>query len=246
MKNSLSFLLVIICLALSCQMRQTAFAQAPRTIEIGPHFGATGYVGDLNVWRELKQWDWKHLHQFDYNVGALARFNLDPRWSFRMDYSYLKLNAQDAITAWVPSASQEFHSTLHDLSLIAEFNFLDYYTGRLDNSISPYLFGGVSGFFCNGSFDFNKNALNLSVPFGVGCKISITKRLASTVEWRMHYTLTDNLEDCDIAPYANNGANKDWFGMFNLSITYKFDITNGSLLSKLLLVLSPFYYQQRM
>ena len=79
MKNSLSFLLVIICLALSCQMRQTAFAQAPRTIEIGPHFGATGYVGDLNVWRELKQWDWKHLHQFDYNVGALARFNLDPR-----------------------------------------------------------------------------------------------------------------------------------------------------------------------
>ena len=163
-----------------------------------------------------------------------------------MDYSYLKLNAQDAITAWVPSASQEFHSTLHDLSLIAEFNFLDYYTGRLDNSISPYLFGGVSGFFCNGSFDFNKNALNLSVPFGVGCKISITKRLASTVEWRMHYTLTDNLEDCDIAPYANNGANKDWFGMFNLSITYKFDITNGSLLSKLLLVLSPFYYQQRM
>lgn len=253
MKNRLHSFSVTLCLLLLCLVGRSVYAQAPRTIEVGPHFGATGYVGDLNVWRGLKQWDWKHLHQLDFNVGAVVRYNYDSRWTFRIDYSFLRLNAQDPIAAWVPSAAQPFHASLHDLSFITEFNFLDYYTGQSEHSISPYIFAGLSGFYSpqreKPYFEFQKKPfkidLPLSIPFGVGCKISLAKRWASTVEWRMHYSLTDRLEGVTIADYADNRQTNDWFGMFNLSFTYKFELQDGSLLQKLLLVLSPFYYTQR-
>ena len=278
MKNRLHFLFVTICLALLFQTGRNVFAQAPRTIEVGPHFGATAYVGELNVWRDLGQWDWKHHHQLDYDFGALARFNYNSRWSFRLDYTFLKINACDPVTAWRPQAKLNFRSTVHDLALMVEFNFLDYYTGRSGSEISPYIFGGVSGFMFNthsltgnaavdaenltqNPTDFyldENNALqpaekknyNLSIPFGVGCKLSLTKHLATSLEWRMHYTFTDYLDDVSglygdglvvnnydySDPTGNftagqqrgNSQTNDWFGMINLSLTWKFVIPNAS------------------
>lgn len=281
MKNRLHFLFVAICLALLCQTGQKAFAQAPRTIEVGPHFGGTAYVGDLNVWRNLGQWDWKHLHQLDYDLGALARFNYNSRWAFRLDYTYLRVNASDPVTAWRPEALLNFRSTAHDVALMVEFNFLDYYTGRSGSEISPYIFGGVSGFMykthpltgvanidsenltANNTdyyLDENntlqpalKSNYSLSIPFGVGCKLSLTEHLATSLEWRMHYTLTDYLDDVsglygpDGQHFVVNGYDcsdpsgrfgegdqrgnsqtNDWFGMLNLSLTWKFVIPDNS------------------
>ena len=91
----------------------------------------------------------------------------------------------------------------------------------------------------------------LSIPFGIGCKVSISKHLAATVEWRMHYTLTDYLdgvhanyaethatakgydftdptETFDAGYQRGNSQTNDWFGMLNLSLTWKFVIPNSS------------------
>ena len=309
MRNRLHSLFVTICLLAFCQVGQIAFAQAPRTIEVGPHFGGTAYVGDLNVWRGLGEWNWKKLHQLDYDLGALVRYNPNSRWAFRLDYSYLKVNAFDPVTAWRPESMLQFRSTVHDLSLMVEFNFLDYYTGKSGSEISPYLFAGVSGFmfkcrplyteyvldgqsvtvpddfYLNGD-DVNtdyfyenttsgsqitpavKNNYSFSIPFGIGCKLSLTKHLATSLEWRMHYTFTDYLDDVSgvygpddqhvlllkdgtIGNGAHEGPNvvfdftdptgrfkegdqrgnsmsKDWFGMVNLSFTWKFVIPDNS------------------
>ena len=245
-------MMVTMCLALMCLAGSMSFAQNPQTIEVGPHFGATTYAGDLNVWRNLGQWDWKGLKQFHYDLGAVIRYNYDSRWSFRLDYSYLHLRAGDSLATWRPEDNLNFRSTVNDLSLIVEFNFLDYYTGKKDKSISPYIFGGISGMMYdvqpfNGADSLYINDLHedehgvdvfsigkerkgyyyaLSIPFGVGCKISISEHLASTVEWRMHYTLTDYLDGVH-GNYANglqrgNAHTNDWFGMLNLSFTWKF------------------------
>jgi hypothetical protein len=48
MKRRLHILLTAFCLILLGQAGSRAYAQAPQTIEVGPHFGATAYVGDLN------------------------------------------------------------------------------------------------------------------------------------------------------------------------------------------------------
>ena len=289
MKKRLLFWLITFLLVLMGWTGNGAFAQNPQTIEVGPHFGATSYVGELNVWRNLPKWDWKALNQFHYDLGAVVRYNYDSRWAFRLDYTYGTFRARDVVAAWRPEAKLNFRSTLHDLALMAEFNFLNYYTGRPDSSISPYIFAGVSGFrYCvrpnTGDetldkyyFDFStvkddqdsfevveeivsKNAL--SIPFGVGCKLSLSKHLAATLEWRMHYTLTDYLDgvhgvypgdsEHQTKPTINangetvqydftdpsglfsedqqrgNAPTNDWFGMVNLSSTWKFVIPNNS------------------
>ena len=212
MKKRLRFLLMAFCLIFLGQCR-LSYAQNPQTIEVGPHFGASSYIGELNVWRNLDQWQWKQFNQFHYDWGVLARYNYDSRWSFRIDYTHGKVRACDSIAAWRPDADLNFQSTVNDLSLMVEFNFLDYYTGHVSNVISPYIFGGVSGFMFE-TKPFTKNLLideiplqaqpteaisyskySLSVPFGLGCKMSLSKHLATTVEWRMHYTFTDYLDD---------------------------------------------------
>lgn len=36
---------------------------------------------------------------------------------------------------------------------------------------------------------------SFSIPFGIGCKMSLTKNIGVTLEWRMHYTLNDGLDN---------------------------------------------------
>lgn len=213
MRKRLRFWLVTMMLALMSQTPLFVNAQNPQTIEVGPHFGVTSYIGELNTWKNLQKWEWKSLNQFDYDLGAVARFNYDSRWAFRLDYSYARLRARDIVTAWRPEAELTFQSKVHDLSLIAEFNFLNYYTGHPQASVSPYIFAGVSGFlFKTNSFTGDETidqhvlqkSKSLSIPFGVGCKMSISKHLAATIEWRMHYAFTDYLDDCSGVYPADN------------------------------------------
>lgn len=206
MKKRLRFLIVTMGLVFLNLAGAVLYAQSPRTIEVGPHFGGTAYFGDLNVWRNMKQWDWKSLKQFHYDLGAVVRYNYDTRWSFRLGYSHLKVRAGDAVAVWRPQSKLNFQSTVDDLSLMTEFNFFDYYTGKNDKGFSPYIFAGISGLMYyvqpfTGEKDIDQYRLGngrrfaISIPFGVGCKISISEHLATTVEWRMHSALTDRLDD---------------------------------------------------
>lgn len=261
MTRRLLFLMVTMSLILLNHGGSALYAQAPQTIEVGPHIGVTTYAGDLNVWRNLSQWDWKKMNQFHYDWGAVVRFNYDSRWAFRLDYTHLRLRACDSVAAWRPQGNLNFKSTVDDLSFIVEFNFLDYYTGKRDKSISPYVFAGVSGLmyyvqpftgvdtldamYINGLHEGANGAdvfsigetrkgryFALSIPFGVGCKLSVSEHLAATVEWRTHYTLTDYLDGVHgnyTAPEGyqrGNARTNDWFGMLNLSLTWKFVIPN--------------------
>jgi opacity protein-like surface antigen len=280
MEKRLRFWFVTLCLILMGQTAQIANAQAPKTIEIGPHFGASSYVGELNVWKNLKEWDWKKMNQFDYNLGVVARYNYDMRWAFRFDYTHGRVKACDTTAAWRPEAMLNFRSTVNDFSFMVEFNFLDYYTGYPTSAISPYIFAGFSVFLYDTkpftripSVDevHLRDTINFSIPFGVGCKLSLTKHLAATIEWRMHYTFTDYLDDVgglyvhdkvhsDIDGYdlfdpsglfhenqqRGNSQTNDWFGMINVSVTYKFLVEDPFALKRLLLKLFPFYYKDRL
>ena len=255
MKRRLRFLLVMCFLILLGWSGSEAFAQFPETIEVGPHFGVTSYVGELNVWRQLPKWPKKKYNQFYYDLGGVVRYNYDTRWAFRLDYSYLKVRAKDFVTAWRPQGKLTFKTTAHDLSLLAEFNFLDYYTGRRERSFSPYIFAGISGlayyvqpntgidsvdvFYLNhikmdsltgaDSFIAGKEregfSYALSIPFGVGVKVSLSKHLGATLEWRMHYTFTDYLDGV-------SGTYPDQWENQCIVATYKTDEDGNYLFSQ--------------
>ena len=229
MEKRLHFWFVTLCLILLGQLSPIANAQDPRTIEVGPHFGGTAFIGDFEPWKQI----WENPKQLRCGVGVLARYNYDLRWSYRIDYTYLQLHAEGRYYG-------EMDQSLHDLSLLVEFNFHDYYTGRSGSEYSPYIFAGLSAFYpipVSLSLFGASLPFGLSLPFGIGYKVSLSKRFAATLDLKMHCTFSDGLDGGGVG----NTLSTDWFGMVNLSFTYKF-VPGSSFLSRLLLVLSPFYY----
>lgn len=159
----------------------------------------------------------------DLQFGGVVRYNYNNRWTFRFDYSRAKVKADDAKLNWRPERGLNFVSNINDFSLVAEFNFIEYYTGNPKKNVSPYLFGGISVFqyttYANvggtlvdlgdhateGPEDpeakwydkmFGKTSpIGVSIPFGFGVKFSVSRHMAATVEWRMQKTFTDYLDD---------------------------------------------------
>ncbi len=213
MYRKLRYLLILSCLAIFAQAN--AQFDDPKTLEIGPHAGMGYYMGDLNPTLPFAQ------AQLQY--GGLVRFNYDNRWTFRFDYSRVTVTADDTKLSWRPERGLNFTSKINDFSLVAEFNFLEYYTGNPKKNVSPYIFGGISVFqytvFANVGdrlvdlsdyategpepadakwYDkmFGKTSpIGVSIPFGMGVKFSVSRHMAATVEWRMQKTFTDYLDD---------------------------------------------------
>lgn len=213
MYRKLRYLLILSCLAFFAQAN--AQFDDPKTLEMGPHVGMGYYMGDLNPTLPFAQ------AQLQY--GGLVRFNYDNRWTFRFDYSRVTVTADDTKLNWRPERGLNFTSKINDFSLVAEFNFLEYYTGNPKKNVSPYIFGGISVFqytvFANVGdqlvnlsdyategpepadakwYDkmFGKTSpIGVSIPFGMGVKFSLSRHMAATVEWRMQKTFTDYLDD---------------------------------------------------
>ena len=213
MYRKLRYLLILSCLAIFAQAN--AQFDDPKTLEIGPHAGMGYYMGDLNPTLPFAQ------AQLQY--GGLVRFNYDNRWTFRFDYSRVTVTADDTKLSWRPERGLNFTSKINDFSLVAEFNFLEYYTGNPKKNVSPYIFGGISVFqytvFANVGDQFvnlsdyategpepadakwydkmfgKTSPVGISIPFGMGVKFSVSRHMAATVEWRMQKTFTDYLDD---------------------------------------------------
>ena len=186
----------------------------PQTLEVGPHVGLSYYMGDLNPMLPFAQ------SQLEY--GGVVRFNYNSRWTFRFDYSHATVKASDEEIGWRPERGLNFTTLINDFSLVAEFNFLEYYTGNPKRNVSPYIFGGISVFqytafanvgdelidlsnYATEALDPNAkwyekmfgktSSIGVSIPFGMGVKFSLSRHMAATVEWRMQKTFTDYLDD---------------------------------------------------
>ncbi len=272
MLRELRLLLIISCLAVVFQAK--AQFDDPKTIEVGPHVGASYYMGDLNPMIPFAQ------SRLQY--GAVVRYNYDSRWSFRFDYSHATVKADDEVTNWRPERGLNFMTKINDFSLVTEFNFIEYYTGNPKRNVSFYIFGGISAFQYTPYAIVGGNNVNLrdyatepdnpdakwyeklsaksmpvgfSIPFGIGVKLSLSKHMAATLEWRMQKTFTDYLDDVATvypeqhAIYSDGNGNiydlsdptgnylagqqrgnasfNDWFGMARVSLTWKFNLPDG-------------------
>lgn len=212
MYRRIRFLLIMSCLAIFAQAN--AQFDDPKTLEVGPHVGLSYYMGDLNPTLPFAQ------AQLQY--GGVVRYNYNNRWTFRFDYSRATVTADDTKLNWRPERGLNFTSKINDFSLVAEFNFLEYYTGNPKKNVSPYIFGGISVFqytaYANVAGTlvdlsdhltepipadekwyqkmFGKtSSVGVSIPFGMGVKFSLSRHMAATVEWRMQKTFTDYLDD---------------------------------------------------
>lgn len=190
--------------------------------ELGIQGGGAAYMGDLNPTNPLKL--------SGVSMGAFIKANFDPYWSLGFHYYGGKIKADDAESPH-PQFRQRnlsFYNKLHEVSLMVDFNFLDYFAGGGFKRFSPYLYTGIGTVIFNPKTEYQGREYELplyttegqsksyktyalSIPYGVGVKYNFGGNftLLGNIGYRNAHT--DYLDDVngsypDMAVFANNGT----------------------------------------
>lgn len=185
--------------------------------EIGAGIGAVSYQGDLNG--SLV----KNLQPMGSLIG---RYKMNPRMALALNVSYGKIKGTaDGTDTWYPDMQGtrvDFNNSLIDACLKYEYNFWPYGTGREYRGaqpLTPYIALGMGATFVSG----NKSTATVNFPLGMGVKYKVGDRLNLTVEWLMHFSLSDELDGVK-DPYGIRSKglfkNTDCYSTLQVSLTY--------------------------
>ena len=186
--------------------------------EIGPLVGMTGYLGEANNGNLFK-------HP-SFTVGGLFRYVHNSRWAFKANLNYANIRGDSMYDeSWYPDgANYKFSSSLIDMGLTAEFNFLNYGLGpqyKKLKPISPYMVAGVGFVFamCDG-----QNQASFTIPLGVGVKYKYKDRMNLGFEFTMRKEFSDRIDGfSDLFGVKHSfGKNTDWYSFAQFSLTYDF------------------------
>ena len=194
-----------------------------KAFEVGLFGGGSYYIGDLNPST--------HFVGSKPAFGAIVRYNLSKRHSFRVTGSYGQISANDANSSdpWQVNRNLNFESKLYEVAAGFEICLLPYAINDMKNRFTPYFFYELAWLKMNPTTnningnevllsDFGTEgqgtelsdrktySLNqISVPLGVGIKFNIVKRVAISLEYGVRMTFTDYLDDVS-GDYANQVA----------------------------------------
>ena len=153
-------------------------------LEMGAGVGLVAYEGDLNG---------NILAHQQPMAAIVGRYNFDPYKDLRFNLGLGKLKgSNDKVKTDYPDLdgkAYSFSNTLVDMSLVFEYNFWPYGTGRDYRGakrLVPFVFGGLGATFVKGD---GKNVFTANVPLGIGAKYKVTDRLNVGVDWTI--TLED-------------------------------------------------------
>ena len=211
-------LLPLILLVLASPLRMTA--QEDYRFDIGGGIGMTGYLGDANTSNLYRNPSW--------DLELLLRYIANPRWAFKTNFyaGGLRGNSEQMTTVFPSGESYRFSTTFFELGEMAEFNFFNYGIGeryRKLKRFSPYITGGVS--VTMWSVDGHTLA-GFTLPFGIGAKFKVNKRLNLGVEFLMKKVFTDRLDgpmlDDPLGIKSSFVKNTDWYSTLTFTISYEF------------------------
>ena len=190
-------------------------------MEIGAGVGMVSYEGDFygNVLKNMQPM-----------FSALWRYNFDPYKDLRLSATYGKLkgSSKDVDTYYPDYATEEysFNRNLLDVSLVFEYNFWPYGTGRDYRGakrLTPYIYGGIGATSASGGG--SKSVFTANVPIGLGVKYKLNERMNLGLDWGIHFSLSDELDGVK-DPYQVKSSgmfkNTDCYSMLQLTLTYSF------------------------
>ncbi len=202
-----------------------AFSQ--KRADIGIIGGGAYYQGDINH-RRL-------FYSTKPAYGIFYRFNLNRRFAFRANLIMAMLSGDDNDFTYKYQTirNRNFSTPLVDLAGQSEFNFKTYKIGDKKHPFSPYVFLGLSFSIIS----YAENPYVIGIPFGLGIKQNLGKRIGIGLEWGYRKTFSDyidNISGVRLYPtYLNkksekylfkqlgNFRNTDWYSIFGLFISYK-------------------------
>lgn len=206
MRIRFAILTILTCLAIHSHS-QTFYSGK----EYGISLGAAHYFGDLN--------ENYGLHYVRPMGGVFARFHLTPYIAIRSSLNYARIGYDDKYNnnEFNKQRNLNFRSDIVEAAVQAEFNFFRFSTGELGSRFTPYLTGGIGGFYYNpytiyqgrrydlrslgtegqnaGYEDRKYGKLAICFPIGVGVKYWWRPGWNIGFEIADRLTLTDYLDD---------------------------------------------------
>lgn len=213
--------LLLMLMVLLPAARMSAQDDPQYRMEIGAGVGTVSYEGDFNG---------NVLKNMQPMFSALWRYNFDPYKDLRLiaTYGKLKGSSKDVDTYYPDYATEEysFNRNLLDVSLVFEYNFWPYGTGRDYRGakrLTPYIYGGIGATSASGGG--SKSVFTANVPIGLGVKYKLNERMNLGLDWGIHFSLSDELDGVK-DPYQVKSSgmfkNTDCYSMLQLTLTYSF------------------------
>lgn len=213
--------LLLMLMVLLPAARMSAQDDPQYRMEIGAGVGTVSYEGDFNG---------NVLKNMQPMFSALWRYNFYPYKDLRLSATYGKLkgSSKDVDTYYPDYATEEysFNRNLLDVSLVFEYNFWPYGTGRDYRGakrLTPYIYGGIGATSASGGG--SKSVFTANVPIGLGVKYKLNERMNLGLDWGIHFSLSDELDGVK-DPYQVKSSgmfkNTDCYSMLQLTLTYSF------------------------
>jgi hypothetical protein len=180
--------------------------------EVGVLGGGSYYIGDLNVKN--------HFKNTELAFGGIYRYNVNPRFALRSNFTYGKLNASDSDSKLdiYKNRNLSFQTDFYELASGVEFNFVPYQTGHKIHRVTGYIVAQIGVFRINPQTEYNGALIDLQelgtegqgtvlsdkdlysktqicVPVGLGSKFSLSKNVSLSLEFTVKKTFTDYIDD---------------------------------------------------
>lgn len=211
----------LLCLLMAlCAL--TAYAQSDDEykMEIGAGVGLVSYQGDFNG---------SILKNQQPAASIVLKRVLNPYMALGVQATFgtLKGSSEGLATFYSPYYNNvyTFKNKVFDLSAVYEYNFWPYGTGqdyRGARRLTPYILGGLGATYVKSNI---KNVFTANIPLGLGLKYKLGERTNLSLQWAMHFALSDGLDGVK-DPYgiASSGMfkNTDSYSVLQVSLTYSF------------------------
>lgn len=188
-------------------------------MEIGAGVGMVSYEGDFNgnIFKDMQP------------MGSIVvRRNFNPHMGLKLTGTYGKLKGKSSdVDTYYPDYADspyEFNNSLTDVSLVYEYNFWPYGTGRDYRGakrLTPVVFAGLGATYVSA----DKDVFTCNVPIGLGIRYKIGERLNAGLDWTMHFSLSDKLDGVEDPYHVKSSGlfkNTDCYSMLQISVTYSF------------------------
>jgi hypothetical protein len=235
--------------------------------ELGLLLGGSNYLGDLNSINPF--------YKIQPAGGLIYRYNVHSRLSWRGSLFYGSIKAADSDSKMeiLKNRNLSFESDIYELAGGLEFSYLPFQIGHDKYRGTAYLLAQIAIFRMNPKTDYNGEMIELqplgtegqgsslttktnysltqlSVPLGVGFKLSLGKKASIGFEYGIRKTFTDYIDDVGSNSYidadllvAENGplaaslsnrsinssrygkrgtaVTKDWYSFFGATCSFR-------------------------
>ncbi len=203
------------------------FAQK-KSHEIGIFAGTVYYTGELN--------NGIPFYSPSLAYGVLYRYDINKRYALKFSGTFGSVKGDDALSAnaYQQWRGHSFSTFISDFSAMFEFSFLPFQAASLHEYYSFYITAGLGAFYMDSPAAI---PIHPTLPFGIGFKYGVSKRIVISGEWTYRKTFTDYIDQIPPDEYVQGALplkqtsydkSKDWYSFAGITITYKFALGRHS------------------